>query len=149
MYIAMKNIKFRSNREQVNYEVGNKILPKHEYIVKTYFSGQILEERVPWIRPQIPVARTVGRRNPLDGVMEIVEETRNSVDELKKMTRKLSEIRGQDDIEHIPMTVEDVFVPSEQKTEVEGDIFENKSESTDDIKEKIKKIKNIAGKKEK
>ena len=142
MYLAMKNIKFRSNREQVNYEVGDKILPKHEHIVKTYFSGLILEERVPWIRPQVPVARTVNRRNHLDGMMEIVEETRNSVDELKRMTRKLSEIRGQEDIEHIPMIVEEVFVPSEQETEVEGNVIENKTEGPK-ISNKIKKLRKL------
>ena len=153
-WIAKRNIKFRSNKAQINYEEGARISPKHEYIVKTYFSGQILEESVFKVK-------SINRNNKIDKrkiknsyneMKELIIDTKNSVNEIRELVGVLSKIRDvkkdKDKESHIELLVE-VLNPQKVDVDIEGNIHENKSESNDDIKEKVKKIKKIARRKEK
>ncbi len=148
--IAKNSIRFRSNKQQINYEDGERIAPKHEYIVKTYFSGQVLEERA-FKTKSINRNTKIDKRkikNSYNEMKELIIDTKNSVNEIRELVGVLSKIRDvkKDKESHIELLVE-VLNPQKDDVDIEGDIHENKSESTDDIKEKVKKIKKIARKK--
>ena len=142
-WIARRNIKFRSNKAQVNYEEGARISPKHEYIVKTYFSGQILEESV-FKTKSISRNVKIDKRkinNSYNEMKEMIIDTKNSVNEIRELVSTLSKIRDvkKDKESHVELLVE-VLSPQKDDVDIEGDISENKTEGPQ-IKDKIKKLK--------
>jgi hypothetical protein len=148
---ARTNISFRSCGKLSTYQPGDVINELHEHIVKTHFSGQVIEERMFKIKSANIYVNT-GQKNAIRNALDEVRDLRDSlkstnellIDLKNSITEKPAEpIVVSDKLEIITIAVDNVTVPKED-IESTGDFGDDVSKGTS-IKHKVSKLKKVRG----
>lgn len=137
MLIAKSNIKFRSYGELFNYNPGDKILPKHEHMVKFYYSGQVVDENL--IRFDLLNLN----EKPENQVVFIKDSDNDVIEDIDNLniSTTIEEKCGKKDMSQI--TIDNIpIVPKDDTIQMTGSVGESTSEGPD-IKHKVGKINKV------
>lgn len=135
MIKAKSDIIFRSNGQIISYKSGDTVSPLHLHFLKTYYSGQIIDEKY-YINPIIPINKksniTVNRfdelKKSIDSTKDLVLSLKNSIENSKESIKERTS------------TIEPV-IPKE-KIQSEG-LFGEQVSKGSSIKSKVKKLKSM------
>jgi hypothetical protein len=151
MLIAKSNIKFRSFGELYNYNPGDVILAKHEPLVKFYYSGQVVEDKMFNIRNatiNVNFSKEPVVRSSVDELKESLETTTNVVKELKESIENIvkdkdTNPKKSSKKDEIKIIIDEIcFPPSDDGIEMTGSVGESTSIGPD-INHKVGKIKKV------
>lgn len=132
---AKSNIKFRSSGQIISYKAGDTISPLHLHFLKTYYSGQIIEE-TQYTNPIVPLNKKSNKiANKFDDLKESLDITKNLLLSIK------DKLETPDKITEKKTSIIEPVIPKEE-IKSEGSFGEQVSKGSC-IKSKIKKIRSL------